>query len=146
VYITFSNVSKMSDHLKTIEKRLEELSDHLESIAVSLKRLIDHFAPVPETPSPDAVQLATRMKTMEALLNQLVASNAGDGNGENGELPKKPFLTVAECADATGYAQFTIRQRCNLGTVPGAEKKDRTWRIPREQVERIRSEGLPPID
>ena len=45
----------------------------------------------------------------------------------------------------TSYRPFTIRQACNDGRIPEAEKLENgLWSLPRKAVERILREGLPP--
>jgi excisionase family DNA binding protein len=55
----------------------------------------------------------------------------------------KNVLTVGKAATELGVSPSMLRQMCERGLVRGAVRIGRWWRIPREEVERIRVEGAP---
>lgn len=55
----------------------------------------------------------------------------------------KRVLTVGKAAKELGVSPSTLRQMCERGLVRGAVRIGRWWRIPREEVERIKVEGIP---
>ena len=91
--------------------------------------------------------LLEAIKTIEHRLSSIERHLAG----AQGNLLHKPWYSCREVADltatdgVTAYRPFTVRYACNDGRIPQAEKLDNgTWTIPRDAVERILREGLPP--
>src|SRR5437762_3400931 len=92
---------------------------------------------------------------MEAVLQQLKEVLARLGRIEEdlstiaGRQPTKDWYTTAEVAPIVGKAEFTVREWCRLGRVR-AEKRacgrgsSQEWMISREELLRIRNEGLLP--
>uniref|UniRef100_A0A7C5RE44 DNA-binding protein n=1 Tax=Thermus caliditerrae TaxID=1330700 RepID=A0A7C5RE44_9DEIN len=52
----------------------------------------------------------------------------------------KRFLTVGEVARELGISPATVRGLIARGWFPGARRIGKWWRIPREEVERLKSE------
>ena|SRR3990172_3020623 len=84
-------------------------------------------------------RLAERVERMESTLARLVE-----------ERTIKDWYTTVEAAALLNRAEFTVREWCRLGRV-NAQKRDcgrgphQEWIISREELERIRNEGLLPI-
>ena len=54
----------------------------------------------------------------------------------------KPFLTTAEAAAKTGYAQKTIVDMCREGKIPGVRRVGPLYLIPQNaNIERKRTHG-----
>jgi hypothetical protein len=61
----------------------------------------------------------------------------------------KDFFPIAEMAEITGRAEFTVREYCRLGRVRGEKLacgrgKHQAWVISHEELTRYRNEGLLP--
>jgi hypothetical protein len=95
------------------------------------------------------------MAEMEELLkridDRLTSIECRLANPKLTDLVTKPFYSCAEVAELTQKhgtkkaKPFTVRLACKDRRIPEAyREEDRTWRIPREAVLRILSEGIPP--
>jgi hypothetical protein len=63
---------------------------------------------------------------------------------------EKDYYTTAEISRILGRAEFTVREWCRLGRVwaekrPCGRGRSKEWIISREELERIRNEGLLPL-
>lgn len=66
------------------------------------------------------------------------------------EQPEKDLYTTAEVARAIGRAEYTIREHCRQGRIRATKKpcgrgKGGEWLIHREELRRLRNEGLLPV-
>ena len=65
------------------------------------------------------------------------------------ETPAKDWYTVSELAGILGKAEFTVREWCRQGRVYASKRacgrgNSQEWIVSREEVDRIRNEGLLP--
>jgi hypothetical protein len=65
--------------------------------------------------------------------------------------PTKEYYTTAEVAEILGKAEFTVREWCRLSRVYAEKRlsgrgRAKEWIISDEELNRIRNEGLLPID
>ena len=116
---------------------LWEVLQEIRQLNTNLGRIADYFDP-PARNQPD---VTAAIKELEDKLDRITAGT----NGRD-EADMKDWYTPKEAAEVLSqYKEATIRQACNLGRIPEAEKISRQWRIPREAVERIANLGLPPL-
>jgi transposase len=64
---------------------------------------------------------------------------------------EKETYNTEEVAQRVGRAEWTVRQWCNKGQVPGAKKvhgrgRQGEWRIPHEELVRLQNDGPLPIN
>jgi hypothetical protein len=126
----------------------------LERIAAALESVIPlGLAPAQRRPSGAALVPGLNSQD-RAILGELKADIAQVKvevaeikqllTAERGEVVKETY-TVEEVAKKAGYKPFTIRQACNKGRIEGAYKgRDHAWRIPRNSLLDILTNGLAP--
>jgi len=112
----------------------------LSRIAVALERLADLFCP--QGPQPGLAELHDKM-------DRFLASASARSNGQphepqdgNRKAADRDFYTTQQAREATGWSRYSFAERCNRGIIH-AEKRNGTWWIARNEVERIKREGLP---
>jgi hypothetical protein len=92
---------------------------------------------------PDA-----RQATLEAALEMLERIDARLRRLEANLAPLKSWMTATEFAGAVNKSAYTVREWCKAGRIGAEFLKDegRTgeWRIPANELDRYRREGLRP--
>ena len=84
-------------------------------------------------------KLIEQLERIEAKLDALIGRRTQD------------FYSTADVASILGKAEWTVREWCRLGRI-WAAKRDcgrgtaKEWMISQEEVKRIQSEGLLPLD
>jgi len=108
----------------------------------------DKSVQIVETTEPSA-WLHAAIERLEARIDEIFNTLTQ----EHGIPFEKEFYSVDEVADrskqdgVTKYEAYTIRQACNKGRIPDAQKARRgqRWLIPHSALLRILSQGLEPI-
>lgn len=137
------------------QSRPEDVRGYLDRIAVALESWIplgpaslqrprgNGAAFVPGLGNEDRAAIKSlkadmaEIKTELAQIKELLTA-------QRGEVVKEAY-TVEEVAEKTKYKPFTIRQACNKGRINGAYKgRDHAWRIPRNSLLDILTNGLSP--
>ena len=81
--------------------------------------------------------LEERLNRIEELLLTLVKQRA-----------QKEFYSVAEVAELTGRAEFTVREHCRLGRINAEKRNGRgeygEWKVSHAELTRLQNEGLLP--
>jgi hypothetical protein len=96
--------------------------------------------------------LAVLLKTTHELVSRIRDLEKTVGlirSHQEGEAPVKDWYTVAELAGILGKAEFTVREWCRQGRVYASKRacgrgNSQEWIVSREEIDRIRNEGLLP--
>lgn len=123
---------------RVADGRDARMSDSLARIADALERLADTFCPRTQR----GAQVNQQSDWLLAGLPGGNGQSQGPSQNGNGKASGRDFYTTSDAAKETGWSPFTIRERCNWGLIRSV-KSGGQHRIPREEVERIKREGLP---
>lgn len=61
------------------------------------------------------------------------------------EVARGQWMTPKQMADALGYTRAWVSELCATGRIKAIKPTGGQWRIPHSELERIRSEGTPPV-
>ena len=97
---------------------------------------------LPARSTAATAEIATRLASIEAKLERLLASQSQQAQA---------FYSTSDVANLLGKAEWTVREWCRLGRI-NAEKREtgrgcaKEWMISHDELQRIKSEGLLPVD
>jgi len=112
------------------------------------------FLPTPltsnhQSATDPAETLAILLERIEQVLERLAKLESAVISTSEPRSPQA-WYSPAAAAKALGLAEFTVRNYCRLGRIRGTKRlsgrgRFRAWTISHEELERVRREGLLPL-
>lgn len=99
----------------------------------------------------DENELRQRLDRIETLLTEVIIRSLDRIEQTFNVSVVQETYTVEQAAERLNRSEWTVREWCRLGQVPGARKvhgrgRKGEWRIPHESLIRIKNEGVQRVD